>query len=47
MSGYAEKAVVHERLMDPSASFLPKPFGPKMLARKVRDILDREKRKAA
>jgi two-component system cell cycle sensor histidine kinase/response regulator CckA len=47
MSGYAEKAIIHQGLMDPNASFLAKPFGPATLAHRVREVLDPERRLAA
>jgi CheY-like chemotaxis protein len=40
MSGYADNAVVHHGLLDPSAFFLQKPFTADALARKLREVLD-------
>jgi PAS domain S-box-containing protein len=41
MSGYAERAVVHNGLVKSKQAFLPKPFTPIVLARKVREVLDK------
>jgi len=41
MSGYAERAVVHNGLVKSKQAFLQKPFTPIVLARKVREVLDR------
>jgi PAS domain S-box-containing protein len=40
MSGYAERAVVHNGLVKSKQAFLQKPFTPIVLARKVREVLD-------
>ena len=39
MSGYAPSAITHQSLLDPGAPMLQKPFTPRILARKVRQVL--------
>jgi FixJ family two-component response regulator len=40
MSGYTQEAMVHRGVLPPGRAFLPKPFAPDPLSRRVRDILD-------
>jgi PAS domain S-box-containing protein len=41
MSGYTDDAIVHHGALDPGAAFLQKPFRPEVLARRLREVLDR------
>jgi CheY-like chemotaxis protein len=42
VSGYTDETIASQRLLADGASFLQKPFTPEALARKVRDVLDRQ-----
>jgi signal transduction histidine kinase len=39
-SGYLDDAIAHHGVLEPGVAFLPKPYTPGVLARRVRDILD-------
>ena len=41
MSGYADETVVHHRLLERGVTILHKPFTVEKLARKVREVLDK------
>jgi len=40
VSGYPDASIVHQGLLKPGVAFLQKPFGPDVLTRKVREVLD-------
>jgi CheY-like chemotaxis protein len=47
ISGYTDRALIHQGQREAGTDFLQKPFTPETLARKVRGILDRRLREAA
>jgi len=40
MSGYTDNAIVHHGVLEPGTAFLQKPFTPKVLAQRVREVLN-------
>jgi CheY-like chemotaxis protein len=47
VSGYTDRAIVHQGLLAPDTAFLQKPFTPAALLRKVREVLDEPRSRAA
>ncbi|MEK7347612.1 MAG: ATP-binding protein [Candidatus Eisenbacteria bacterium] len=47
ISGYTDKAIVHQGVLAAGAAYLQKPFVPDALARKVREVLDGARTEAA
>jgi CheY-like chemotaxis protein len=41
MSGYSDKAIVHQQVLDEKTPFIQKPFAPQALLNKVREVLDK------
>jgi len=41
-SGYADSVMLRHGVTDTGAAFIPKPYGPAVLARKIREVLGRE-----
>jgi hypothetical protein len=39
MSGYTDDAIVHRGMLEQGTNFMPKPFAPQTLARKVKEAL--------
>ena len=44
LSGYTERSVFDQGMLDRRSQFLQKPFTPDTLARKIRDVLDSRSR---
>ena len=44
MSGYATNFIMHDGVVDPGTNFLEKPFHPRTLLNKVREVLDKKAR---
>jgi two-component SAPR family response regulator len=42
MSGYTDRTIVNHGVLAPGLNFLEKPFSPEGLARKVREVLDKQ-----
>jgi two-component system, cell cycle sensor histidine kinase and response regulator CckA len=45
MPGYTEEAIVHHGVLKPGVAFLHKPFAAETLGHKLREVLDRSKRR--
>ena len=41
MSGYTDNAILHHGILEPGINFIQKPFAVEVLARKVREALDK------
>jgi len=41
MTGYSRNAIVHHGRLDPGIELIPKPLTERVLARKIRQLLDR------
>ncbi len=46
-SGYADSVMLRHGVTETGAAFIPKPYGPAVLARKIREVLGRESRHAS
>lgn len=46
-SGYTDDAIVRQGVLEPGIAFIQKPYRPRALARKVREILDRPEKEAS
>jgi PAS domain S-box-containing protein len=46
-SGYADSVMLRHGVTDTGAAFIPKPYGPAVLAKKIREVLGRESSHAA
>jgi DNA-binding NtrC family response regulator len=44
MSGYTDNAIVHHGVLDEGPNYIQKPFSMEMLAKKVREVLDKDNR---
>ena len=40
MSGYTDSAIIRHGILEEKMNFLQKPFDPKTLARKVREVIE-------
>ena len=47
MSGYTDRAIVHQQVMDEKTPLIQKPFAPHALVKKVREVLDKSKLSSA